>query len=214
MSTVDRHLKWDRYQSQIEDLAKLEYNYDERIYHDSKDKSGWNIDKYQAVLACEPPGEPMPNGAFAAVKNSILLYQFPDPNLIRAFFDPEGELSGRNMLLIANFMGIKFHFGVRVTAVIDEVRHNDKGAALKVWGYSYRTLRGHFEVGEIRFEVSKNMMTGEVAFGVNAYSKADRIPNFFYRMGFKIFGRTLQRYFARSNVKRLQTLAKASLLRA
>lgn len=204
-------LNWQTYQDQINHLAQLDYNYDEKIYHAAKDKQGWNVDRYQASLAVEPKGEPIANGAFEAAANAIRLYKFPDPNLIRAVFDPDSELPGRNMLLMASFMGFTFRFGVRVTAVVDEVRKLENGQSARVWGYSYRTLKGHFEVGEIRFEVSKNLDTGEVSIEINAYSKADRIPNFFFRTGFKIFGRPLQRYFAHSSIRRLQKLAFEAL---
>lgn len=203
-------LEWQTYQEQLEKLASLEYNYDDKIYHANKDKQGWNVDRYQASLANEAPGEPAPEGPFEAAKKAIQLYQFPDPRLIRAIFNPDATLPGRNMLMLAKFAGFHFTFGVRVTAVIDEVRYNTSNQPLKVWGYSYRTLKGHFEVGEIRFEISKNKITGEILFEVNAYSKPDRIPNIFYRTGFRIFGRSLQKYFAHSSIRRLQEIARST----
>lgn len=200
-------ISWQQYQDQIKNLALLDYNYDEKVYHAAKDKQGWYIDRYQANIASEKPGAPVKDGPFELVKNAIRLYQFPNPKLITAVFDPEAQLSGRNMLLFAKFGGFTFNFGVRVTAVVDEVRKNDSGEDLQVWGYAYRTLKGHFEIGEIRFEVSKNLNTGQVTFEINAYSKPDRIQNFFFRTGFRIFSRPLQKYFADSSIRRLQLLA-------
>lgn len=211
---MGKDLSWERYRAQIEKLAALEYNYDEKIYHQSKDKQGWNIDRYRTILAREPAGPPAPNGPFMASKNAINFYQFSDPRLIRAVFDPQGALPGRNMLMLARFMGFHFKFGVRVTSVTDETRKTEKGEDVLVWGYSYRTLRGHFEIGEIRFLVDKNLVTGEVGFEIDAYSKPDRIPNFFYRVGFKIFGRTLQKYFANSSMRRLREISDEALGRS
>lgn len=208
---MGKDLTWERYRAQIEKLAALEYNYDAKIYLQSKDRQGWSIDRYRTILAKEPPGEPVPEGPYSVAKEAINLYRFPDPRLIRAVFDPAGELAGRNMLMFARFLGLEFRFGVRVTAVTDEVRRTERGENIRVWGYAYRTLRGHFEVGEIRFLIDKNLATGEVGFEIDAYSKADRIPNFFYRAGFKVFGRSLQKYFARSSMQRLQRLAKEAL---
>lgn len=205
-------LAWQRYQQQIQSLASLDFNYDEKVYHASKDKQGWYLDRYRASLAQEPPGPPLPEGPFESAKTAIRLYQFPDPRLISAVFDPQAALPGRNMLMFAKFAGFTFNFGVRVTAVIDEIRKSEKGDDFKVWGYAYRTLKGHFEIGEIRFEVSKNQRSGEVFFEIDAYSKPDRIPNFFYRTGFRIFSRPLQKYFAKSSIQRLQRIAAASLL--
>jgi hypothetical protein len=204
---VAKDLSWQTYQQQIQSLSTLDFNYDEKVYHATKNKQGWHVDKYHATLAKEPAGEPLPDGAFQVAQTAIRLYQFPDPRLISAVFDPEAALPGRNMLMFAHFAGFTFNFGVRVTAVIDEVRTNETGERVKVWGYSYRTLKGHFEIGEIRFEVSKNLQSGEVAFDINAYSKPDRIPNIFYRTGFRIFSRPLQKYFASSSIKRLQAMA-------
>lgn len=201
-------LDWEAGRARIEELAALDYNFDAKMFHDTKDKSGWNIDRYLTPLGDEPPGMPVDDGPFHRVKAALRLYQFPDPKLIRAVFDPDSELAGRNMLLIAQFAGFEFHFGVRVTAVVDEVRQTSTGDKVAAWGYSYRTLKGHFEVGEIRFEVQKNLRSGVVSFEIDAFSKPDRIPNFFFRTGFKIFGRPLQKYFAYSSMRRMRRLAR------
>ena len=205
-------VSWEPYRSEILRLAELDFNYDEKVYHSSNDKKGWNVDRYEAILAVEPAGPPLSKGPFEVAKQAIRLYKFPDPKLISAVFDPNRDLPGRDMLMLAHFAGFRFTFGVRVTSVIDEERSNSKGQKIKVWGYSYRTLTGHFEIGEIRFEVLKNLDTGEVGFEINAYSKPDRIPNFFYRTGFRIFGRPLQKYFAKSSIERLQKMAQQALL--
>lgn len=204
-------MSWHLYKEQINTLAHLPFNYDEKLYHEAKDKSGWFIDRYQASLAVEPPGEPIKDGPFETVKNAIRLYQFPDPKLIRAVFDPDSALVGRDMLMLARFMGFNFRFGVRVTSEVNEVCENKEGENVRHWGYSYRTLQGHFEVGEIRFEVAKNLETGRVLFEIDAYSKPGRIPNLFYRVGFKIFGRSLQKYFAKSSIERLREISEEAL---
>ena len=205
---MDSDLAWESYQSQILGLAALDYNYDEKIYLNSEDHKDWFIDKYEATLAHEAPGPP--GKAFAAAKNALLLYRFTDRRLISVVFDPSIPLPGRNMLMFAKFLGFTFRFGVRVTKVIDESRNSPSGQAETVWGYSYRTLKGHFEIGEIQFELLKHLTSGEVHFRISAYSKPDVIPNFFYRVGFKIFGRVLQKYFAHSSIKRLREIARAS----
>ncbi len=203
-----KDLSWRAFEKQIQGLSTLGFNYDEKIYHASQDKRGWNVDRYHTSLASEPIGEPVLNGPFEASKSALALYQFSDTRLVQAYFDPELPIEGRNMLLLGKFAGFTFPFGVRVTAVIDEMKTNESGQSIKVWGYSYRTLQGHFEIGEINFLVSKNIETGEVFLDIAAYSKPDRIPNFFYRIGFKLFGRMLQKYFANSSMKRLQEIAK------
>lgn len=197
-----------RYRRRLEELAKLDFNYDVKAYQESKEKLGWNIDKYRIPVAQEQPGPPVAGGPFERIKAAIHLYRFPDPRLITAIFDPETDLDGRNMLLRGSFLGMSFYFGVRISAVFDETRLNSKGQIEKICGYAYRTLKGHFEIGEIRFEICKNLTSGAVEFEIDAYSKPDRIPNIFYRIGFKIFGRSLQKYFARSSLARIKALAQ------
>ena len=199
-------LEWKRYEKQIAGLSALEFNYDADLYHQSHDRTGWHIDHYVASLGYEEPGEP--GAPFHAVQKAIRLYRFPDPSLIRGEFDPDHELNGRNMFMVAHFLGMRFTFGVRVTSVIDEERVSASGERSRAWGYAYRTLRGHFEIGEIRFEASKNLASGEIAFQIDAYSKPDRIPNWFYRTGFRVFGRRLQLRFAKSSIRRLTIVAR------
>ncbi len=204
-------LDWQAHRDYLIKLAELDYNYDEKMYHNSKNKKGWYVDHYRAVLGKEPAGPPLPDGSFEKVKQAIQLYKFPNPRLIRAVFDPQQALSGRNMLMFAHFAGFEFTFGVRVTSVVDEMRKSTNNEDMQVWGYSYRTLKGHFEVGEIKFIVDKNLATGEISFEIDAYSRPDRIPNLFYRVGFRIFGRPLQKYFAKTSIQRLRKISESVL---
>ncbi len=207
---MGKNLNWESCQDQIKGLSALGYNYDDKVYHATVDKKDWFIDHYEALLAVEPKGAPVTKGAFKKAQESLSNYQFPDPRLIQAVYDPAQPLIGRNMLLFAHFATFTFTFGVRVTAVVDEERTNSLGELENIWGYSYRTLAGHFEIGEIHFQICKNQSSGEVRFSIDAHSKPDRIPNFFFRTGFKIFGRGLQKYFAHSSIRRLQNLTHSS----
>jgi uncharacterized protein (UPF0548 family) len=75
-----------------------------------------------------------------------------------------------------------------------------------VWGYGYRTLEGHFEKGQINFSVHKNLTTGAVHFRIQAMSQPGHIRNPFYWVGFKLFGRGLQRRFAHQSLARMRQL--------
>lgn len=194
----------------LEDLSKLDFNYDLRTYESSTSKMGWNVDQHKDLVAQERPGEPEANGPFERLQEALRLYRFADPNLIEAIFDQQSPLEGRNMLLKAKFLGFTFYFGVRVTRVIDETITNAAKQTERRWGFAYRTLKGHFEVGEIRFIISKVSQTGEIFFEVDAYSKPDFIPNFFYRMGFRVFGRSLQKRFAQAALERLRAVGKTT----
>jgi uncharacterized protein (UPF0548 family) len=205
---VDQNLgDWAHYKDRISGLSALTFNYDVKTYESSADKMGWVIDHHHAEIGSEPPGPPLQDGAFAKAVHAIRNYEFPDPKLIRALFDPGQELRGRNMLMQAHFLGFTFYFGVRVVEIVDETRPNEAGHPSTAWGYPYRTLQGHFEIGEIRFLIEKDHVSGKVSFFIDAYSRPDRIPNIFYRLGFRLFGRSLQKYFARSSIERMQMLA-------
>jgi uncharacterized protein (UPF0548 family) len=212
-NAIDPLPEWKLYSSQLERWSKTDLNFDINMSETFTEANGWRIDDYSIGLPGEEPGPPAPDGAFEAAKQIIRNYEFPDPSLITGIFVPDGPLENRVMVLRARFWFFTFLFGVRVGKVIDEVRRIEKpGTTAYVWGYSYRTLKGHFEMGEITFEVWKYEQTGEVRFRVHAYSKPDRISNPFYRIGFKIFGRSLQLRFARTATLRMQQLVLERLV--
>jgi uncharacterized protein (UPF0548 family) len=198
--------EWQRYATQFERWSHTDLNYDINETEQFTERNGWKIDDYGIGLPGEDPGTPVPGGSFEAAKFVMQNYQFPDPNLITGIFVPDGPLEGRIMILRARFLFFTFYFGVRVADVIDEVRPGEKGGDASVWGYSYRTLEGHFEMGQITFEVWKMHQTGEVRFRVHSYSKPARIRNPLYRLGFALFGRSLQQRFARTSTRRMQQL--------
>lgn len=168
--------------------------------------NGWHLDDYQQDLPAEEPGPPAARGSFAAARSVLRNYSFPPPDLITGIFVPDAPLPGRVMALRGRFLLFTFWFGVRVGGVLDEVRSLPDGAQEAVWGYNYRTLEGHFEQGQIEFTVHKQLQTGEVTFKIHAVSKTGHIANPFYRLGFWLFGRGLQRRFARESLRR--TLAQ------
>ncbi|KAA9332058.1 DUF1990 domain-containing protein [Hymenobacter busanensis] len=201
---------WEQYRAQLEAFSKAKVNYDLARVDEYTAEAGWRLDDYGTELPAEPPGPPLPDGSWAAAKQVLLNYSFPPPDLITGIFVPDQPLAERVMLLRAQFLGFTFWFGVRIGGVVDETRTTPDGPE-QVWGYNYRTLEGHFEKGEITFTVHKQERTGRVLFRVKAYSQPDRIRNPFYRIGFKLFGRTLQRKFARESLRRLKQLVVEQL---
>ncbi|MFN8531625.1 MAG: DUF1990 family protein [Anaerolineae bacterium] len=200
---------WKRYEHDFERWNQSNLNFDPTQRETFTDKLGWRIDDYSVGLPSEPPGDPLPHGSWQAACDVVRNYEFPDPGLITGIFVPDTPLESRIMILRARFLFFTFYFGVRIADVIDEVRHSETSGDARVWGYGYRTLEGHFEMGEITFQVWKRLATGEVEFRVHAYSKTARIRNPFYRLGFRIFGRSLQRRFARTAMQRMQQLVIA-----
>jgi uncharacterized protein (UPF0548 family) len=132
-------------------------------------------------------------------------YEFADPAIVRAVYRPEGPLEGRDMLLEVRFWGLRFRLGVRVGGVIDGVRRVD-GRDARVWGWSYSTLQGHLEMGQMDYEVWKWTDSGAVEFRIHVVSRASRIDNPIIRLGFRLFGRREQVRFARRACERMACL--------
>jgi uncharacterized protein (UPF0548 family) len=167
--------------------------------------NGWNLDAYCQRLPSEPPGEPAPGGAFAVARELMEAYEFADPSMIRAIWYPDRPLEGRDMLLEARFLGLRFFIGVRVVGVIDSHRQVEE-RPVQVWGWAYATLQGHFEMGRMDYEVWKWLDDGAVEFRINVVSRRARVGNPFVRIGFRLVGRRLQRRFARRACVRMADL--------
>jgi hypothetical protein len=79
-----------------------------------------------------------------------------------------------------------------------------------VWGWSYRTLQGHLEMGQIDYELWKWLDSGEVEFRIHVVSRAAQISNPVIRLGFRIFGRRQQVRFARRACERMALALSAA----
>ena len=142
------------------------------------------------------PGTRCPTARGRLARELVTHYEFADERILRAVYDQDQDLLGRNMLLEGRFFFLRFYFGVRVTDVYDETQDTERGRE-RVWGWSYQTLQGHLEEGRISFEVIKNLGTGQVGFRVTGYSRAAQITDPLVRFGFRLFGRHTQtRYYA------------------
>jgi uncharacterized protein (UPF0548 family) len=197
---------WKQYSNQFEHWKNIELNFDPSKQEEFTEVNGWRIDDYKIGLPSEPPGEPVAGGAWEVAKGIVNNYEFPDPSLIIGVFVPDIPLKERIMIVKARFLIFTFLFGVRISQVIDEVRDSGKRGQARVWGYGYQTLSGHFEMGEIIFEVWKFLDSGDVEFRMHAYSKPAAISNPFYQIGFRIFGRSLQKRFGATSLERMQRL--------
>lgn len=80
-----------------------------------------------------------------------------------------------------------------------------------VWGWSYRTLVGHLEKGQMDYEVRKWVDTGEVEFRVHAYWRAADTGNPIVRLGFRLYGPREQKRFVRTACHRMRRLTEAEL---
>ena len=181
----------------LADLRSRPVNYDPaRAPEDGRPEGHWHVDSGATLIGQEPPGEPVRGGPWEMARLLVSQYEFADERILRAVYDQDQDLLGRNMLLEGRFFFLRFYFGVRVTNVYDETQDTERGRE-RVWGWSYQTLQGHLEEGRISFEVIKNLGTGQVGFRVTGYSRAAQIPDPLVRFGFRLFGRHTQtRYYA------------------
>ena len=172
--------------------------------------TGWQIDHYRQPLPAEGPGLPTRGGSWDIARRLATVYEFVDPSLVRAYFDPQEPLDTRNMLLEVHFWGLRIYVGVRSGGIRDGMRE-DGGGEARVWSWSYMTLEGHFEMGQIDYEVWKWLDSGKVEFQIRAYSRPAPIDDLFVRVGFLLFGRRKQKEFARRACERMMKLTTAEL---
>jgi uncharacterized protein (UPF0548 family) len=202
-----------RAQRALAELAGRPLNVDPEELAAASTRTGWHVDDYRRPLAPEPPGEPLAAGSFAIARRLMTDYAFADPAIVRAVFDPAGGLANRNMLLQVRFGPLRFLVGCRVGAITDETRSVGR-RAVRVWGWSYGTLAGHFERGTMDFAVWKWLDDGAVEFRIHVVSRAARVGNPLVRLGFRIVGRREQVRFARRACERMGALVARELARA
>ena len=171
---------------------------------------GWLSDDYCQPLPSEQPGPPQPGGSWEVAQELMRTYEFADPSIVRAVYYPDRPLEERDMLLEVRFYGLRFRFGVRVGGVVDETREVD-GRQVRVWGWNYRTLQGHLEMGQMDYEVWKWLDTGAVEFHTCRFSRRARVGNPIVRLGARVFGRRQQVKFARHACDRMARLTAARL---
>ncbi len=175
-------------------------------------ESDWNIDDYDAALPAEPPGPPVCGGSFEIAQRLMRDYAFADPAMVRAVYDPAGDLADRNMLLQVRFGPLRLFFGCRVSSILDETRTVD-GHRVRVWGWSYGTLAGHVERGQMDWAVWKWLDDGTVEFRIHVVSRRAKVRNPVIGLGFRLVGRGQQVRFARRACERMAELVERELAR-
>ena len=189
-------------------LADKAYNFDPDQADHNTTNHGWHVDDYTQPLPPEPPGPSVPGGSFEVAQQLMRDYEFADPAIVRATYASDSPLERRDMLLEGRFWGLRFYLGVRVGGLVDQEQELG-GRPLRRWGWGYRTLQGHLERGQMDYEVRKWLDSGEVEFRIHAYSRPAPIPNPLVRLGFRVFGRRVQRRFARHACLRMARLTAA-----
>jgi uncharacterized protein (UPF0548 family) len=194
----------------LDQLHDAPLNFEPQSQRDRPAGDGWDVDDYCRPLPAERPGPPEREGSWEVARRLMRDYEFADPKIVRAVYHPDVPLDKRDMLLEIRFLGLRFHVGVRVGGVRDETRQVE-GRPVRVWGWNYRTLQGHLEMGQMDYELWKWLDTGDVEFRIHVVSRAGHISNPLVRLGFRIFRRREQRRFAQHACERMARLTVAVL---
>jgi uncharacterized protein (UPF0548 family) len=195
----------------LDALSTLPVNYDPAALDLQHPPQDWNLDDRRQALPSEPPGAPVASGSFEIARRLIKGYEFADPSVVRAYYVSDEPYPGRDMLLELRALGlVKIRVGVRVCDVYDDSR-SVHGREVRVFGWSYRTLEGHVERGQMNWEVWKWLDTGDVEFHVHAVSKPASIANPIVRFGFWLLGGHERGVFLDSTDRRMVGLTEVGL---
>jgi uncharacterized protein (UPF0548 family) len=200
-----------RVRRKLSELAHRNVNFDIANWPQLSAAKGWRIDDLRQGLRAEPPGMPVDGGSWEIARRLMQGYEFADPSIVRAYYDPDTPLQERDMLLRLRALGLVHVFvGVRVGEVYEETRAVG-GRQAYVWGWNYRTLEGHVEQGQMDWEVWKWLDSGEVEFLVHAVSRPAHIPNPFVRVGFRLLRQHERSAFLESTKRRMRTFTELAL---
>jgi uncharacterized protein (UPF0548 family) len=149
-------------------LAGRSLNFD--IDGDHTVAQGWHVDEVARDLPVEPSGPPVPGGSWETARRLMISYEVADPDVVRATYRQDVPPRGRDMLLEIRLAAlIRFRVGVRIGGDYDDTRIID-GREVRVFGWDYATLEGHFQSGRVRYEVWKWLDNGVVEFRLRAFT--------------------------------------------
>src|SRR5688500_1686161 len=182
----------DELRAHVAEAARSSRNHD-GIEAGMTGDRGWHHYHSEAVIAREPAGSVL----FQRARVATPTYQFSDPAIVLAHFDPCGPLLDRRILLEIQVLGLHYLCPAVVTHVRDEA---------DVYGFRYDTLGGHIERGVEWFLLTKNDQ-GEIRFRIEARWRRGDFPNWWSRVGFMLLSGYYQRRWHRRAHRRLSLLA-------
>ena len=95
-------------------LHGAELNFEPQPLEYYTPERGWHADALNQWLPNEPPGDPVPGGAWEIARRLVEDYRMADPAIVRAVWDPSVPLLGRDMLLeLRLYRVLSVHAGVR-----------------------------------------------------------------------------------------------------
>jgi uncharacterized protein (UPF0548 family) len=169
-------------------------------------ENGWQQYYSEAVIARGKPGLPEENGLFERGRKAVANYEFSDPRIVIAHFDPDTPLPERHMLLeMRAFRILHYLSGVVVGAVCSEQSKKNS-----IFGFRYDTLEGHIEKGTEWFLLTKEHETGEIRMRVEASWRPGQFPNWWSRFGFSLVGPHYQERWHRLAHRRMARIVHRS----
>jgi uncharacterized protein (UPF0548 family) len=179
--------------ARLEGLSDKCVNFDEMDEAEMTGERGWHHYHSEAVIAHGADAD----GRFARAKTALATYQFSDPAIVVAHFDPAAPLLHRRLLLEIKIWGLRYLCPAYVSIVRDEA---------DLFAFRYDTLDGHIERGVEWFILSK-AESGEIRFRIEARWRRGDFPNWWSRLGFIMVGGFYQRRWHRRAHQRLSVLA-------
>ena len=160
---------------------------------DMTGEHGWHHYYSEAVIATAADDD----DRFTRARVALANYQFSDPAIVLAHFDPAEPLLRRCMLLEIQVFGLHYLCPAVVNRVRDEAR---------AFGFRYDTLEGHIERGVEWFLLTQDDQ-GKIRFRIEARWQKGEFPNWWSRIGFMVVSGYYQRKWHRLAHNRLSLLA-------
>lgn len=176
----------------LEQIEAAPLNFD-AVEEEMTGERGWHHYHSEAIIATELDGDE----CFTRARVALANYQFSDPAIVLAHFEPDVPLPGRRMLLEIQVLGLHY----LCPAVVNRVREEPG-----VFGFRYDTIEGHIERGLEWFLLTKNER-GEIRFRIEARWRRGEFPNWWSRLGFILVSGFYQRRWHRHAHQRLSLLA-------
>jgi hypothetical protein len=192
----------DELRERLQRLAPLRRNFD-AADEAMTAPAGWRRQHFEATVARERPGPPEAEGPFARLCVVLRNYEFSDPRIVTAHFDPAQPFLGRRMLLEIRVLGLRYLVGTVVTALREE--RADGG---DYFGFRYETLKGHIEAGWEWFLIRKKHATGEIRFSIEARWREGEFPNAWSRIGFRLLASRRQKLWHQRAQRRMALLSR------
>ena len=192
-------------------LSRAPVNFDPAVLATAGPENGWMLTDLTQGLPSEPPGMPVAGGSWEVARRLMRGYEFADPSIVRAYYDPQVPLAERTMLLELRALGLlRLHVGVRVSDVYERTFEAETGP-VHAWGWNYRTLQGHVEQGQMDWQVWKWLASGQVEFRVHAVSRTAAISNPAIRLGYRLLRERERRAFLESTKTRMRRFVELAL---